>query len=136
MIDHGRNERSFQTKCDVQLSMRRMIDFQKIFCKIFDTIQLSNDSFKWFISLMYTCEIIGSCTPLFRILHCVWGSVDQFDKSDFLKFCVYFFVNVFDFGLFVNMANRIAVEANNVANAIFHLHSNNAASDELQNLVS
>lgn len=115
---------------------QRIIDIWQIFCKLFETVQSMNESFKWTISLTLSCDIFSACVELFRLLHYIYGPPDRFYAPEFIAYLVYLIIDVIHFSMFVHMANCVAEEADNLAKEIHRLKSNCAVSEELQNFVS
>lgn len=114
---------------------QRMIDLWHIFGKLYETVQLTNESFKWTISSKFTCDILSACSVLFRLLHYLYGPPDRFYLPEVIAYVVYLVINVIDFGFVVYMAHCVSEEANHLVNEIHRLKSNRAVSEELQNFV-
>lgn len=137
-------EKSSWKKCDnlqkftdnQAIELKRMINLWRIFNKIYKTVELTNYSFKWSISVNFSVEILSVCAVLFHILDYILGPPNRFSVLSLISFGMFFFYYVIRVGMLIRIAHCTIEEADMLANKVHRLCANGTVSDDLQNFVS
>lgn len=116
--------------------MRRMINLRQIFSKIYDTVQLVNNSFNWSISVNFPINV-------FDISVAVFSAFDRIVKPENLSviYVSYSWIPlalhyVFSLVAIIQMANSLNKEVDKLTHKLHRIQSCAIESDELQDFVS
>lgn len=129
--------RDQQTSNDREaFELRRMINLQRIFSKIHDTVQLLNNSFRWSISVNFTINVFDISVAVFSAFDKVMDSLNAhviYVSYTWAPLALHY---VFSLVTIIQAANSLNKEADKLAHQIHRIQSCGIESDELRDLVS
>lgn len=137
-IDEVIDQQNQDVNDDNEISQQQsIIHLRQIFNKIYDTIELMNDTFKWSISLNVSVDIFTISQTLFGQLQ--WFLDLEYENGRTINFCgfaTYISYYMYRFALLVHMSNSIVESANLVAAKLHQLSlCATVTTDELKELV-
>lgn len=117
--------------------LQRLIHLRQIFAKIYDTIELMNDNFKWSISLNISIDIFVLAQTIFG--HLQWFLDAKYENKgtiNFYVFVTYTFYYVYRLALLIHMGNSVAESASRLAGQVHQFSLCTMISDACKDLVS
>lgn len=126
------------TTCDNyrSIELRRMLNLQRIFDKIYETIQLTNETFKWSISMVFSICVFVICILLFHVLEFILGPANKVSLSTACINVVIIFYYVSALIMFIQIANDVTNETEKLAVKVHQISLNQTLSKDLLNFVS
>lgn len=117
---------------------RRLIHLWQLFPRIYDTIQLINDTFKWSSSMNFFVNVFDICSSIFHYFGKSPEDSHQTYNVNIISYieCAFICYYVFCFGAIIQMANALTAEADKIAPKIHRLILGGIVSDDLQEFVS
>lgn len=116
--------------------IRRMIELQRIFSKIYDTVQLINKSLRWSISVSFPINVFDISVAVFSAVDNVVNPENPnkaYNSYSWGPLTLYY---VFSLVTIIQAANSLSKEADKLAYQIHRIQSCGIESGDLKNLVS
>lgn len=121
---------------DELFEFRCMIHLRWIYSRIYDTVQMANDSFEWTISMGFSVALIDSSLMLFHAFDDIFEPSKRSTILTSFNWIPFFLHHLFFMGMIIKAANRIGKQAKSVAHKVHLLGSRGQILDDLHNFVS
>lgn len=121
---------------DEEFEFQRMIYLRWIYSKLYDTVQMTNDSFEWMISMGFSVALIDCSLMMFHAYDDTLEPPNRFTVLRSYSWLVFFVHHVFFMGFIIKMANGVVAEAEKLAHKVHCIGSNAIVLDDLQDFVS
>lgn len=113
-----------------------LVSLQRIFNKIYHTIELMNATFKWSMSLNISIDIFTVAMIVFG--HLQWFLDPKYENGTIMNFCgfvTYTSYYVYRLALLIGTSNSIVESAHLVATKIHEISLSRIVTDELKDMV-